>query len=121
MKEQEFISAKQEEKEAEKFDWEHIFSGDFLTYRSVKKQLWFVGYVMILMMLYIGNQYRYDRIRKEYRGVKKEVSVLRAKSMELRADLMKYSRQSHVLRRVKDRKLGLELSSEPPVVLENRE
>lgn len=118
MKEQEFISAKQEEREAEKIKWEHVFSGDFLMHRSVKKQMWIVGYIMFLMMLYIGNQYRYDRVRKEYRAIKKEVSILRSKSMELRAELMKYSRQSHVLERVKDRALGLELSSEPPVVLE---
>ncbi|MBS9768541.1 MAG: hypothetical protein KGV44_13520 [Flavobacteriaceae bacterium] len=118
MAEKEFISAKQELREAEKTSWEDLMSGDVLTRASVVKQLPFIVFIVVLMMFYIANQHKYVAIHREFGKLKKEVAVLRFKSMELRAELMKYSRQSQVLQRISDRKLGLELSSEPPVILE---
>ncbi len=97
MKEKEFISAKQELREAEKFSWEDLLSGDILTRKSVMKQLPFMLFVVALMMIYIANQHKYVAVHREFGQLKKEVEVLRFKSMELRAELMKYSRQSQVL------------------------
>ncbi|WP_116496487.1 FtsL-like putative cell division protein [Balneicella halophila] len=118
MKQKEFITAKQEQREAEKFSWNDLMSGDFLTSSLVVKQLPFIFFIVCLMMLYIANQHKYKKTHKEFGAVKKEVAVLRFKSMELRAELMKYSRQSQVLERIESKNLGLELSSEPPLVLE---
>ncbi len=117
MKEKEFVSAKQELREEEKVSWEDLLSGDILTRKSVMKQLPFMLFIVALMMIYIANQHKYVAVHREFGQLKKEVEVLRFKSMELRAELMKYSRQSQVLQRISDRDLGLELSSEPPVVL----
>ncbi len=118
MKNQEFISTKQELKEAEKISWKDLFSGDILTSTFLVKQFSFIIFCIFLMMLYISNQYQYKKVYREFGSLKKQVSVLQFQSMELRAELMKYSRQSQVLKRVEDRKLGLELSSEPPIILE---
>lgn len=121
MGQKEFISAKQEQREADKISWKDLMSGDILTRSSVVRQLPFLLYVVALMMIYIANQHSYVKTHRRFGGMKKEVAVLRFKSMELRAELMKYSRQSQVMKRIADRNLGLELSSEPPVFLEHEE
>lgn len=121
MERQEFISAKQEQREADKISWKDLMSGDILTRVAVVRQLPFLLFIVALMMIYIANQHSYVETHREFGKMKKKVAVLRFKSMELRAELMKYSRQSQVMKRIADRNLGLELSSEPPVVLEQSE
>lgn len=121
MERQEFISAKQEQREADKISWKDLMSGDILTRVAVVRQLPFLLFIVALMMIYIANQHNYVETHREFGKMKKKVAVLRFKSMELRAELMKYSRQSQVMKRIADRNLGLELSSEPPVVLEQSE
>lgn len=118
MKEKEFLTAKQEQREAEKISWKDLMSGDVLTHGIIVKQWRFLLFIVFLMMIYIANQHNYVEIHREFGEMKKEVAILRFKSMELRAELMKYSRQSQVLQRIADKNLGLELSSNPPVVLE---
>ncbi len=117
MKEREFISVKQEQREADKISWNDLMSADIFTRTAVVRQLPFMLFIVLLMMLYIANQHSYVRKHRELGRMKKEVAVLRFKSMELRAELMKYSRQSQVLKRIEDKKMGLELSSEPPIIL----
>ncbi len=117
MKEQEFVSAKQEQREEDRISWNDFMSGDIITRAAVVKQLPFILFIVALMMVYIANQHSYVKKHRELGKMKREVAVLRFKSMELRAELMKYSRQSQVLRRIEDKNLGLELSSEPPIVL----
>lgn len=118
MKRKEFISAKQEQQEAERISWKDLMSGDILTRGAVVKQLPFLLFIVSLMMIYIANQHKYVETHRRFGEMKKEVAILRFKSMELRAELMKYSRQSQVMKRIADRDLGLELSSEPPIVLQ---
>lgn len=118
MEQKEFISAKQEQREADKISWKDLMSGDILTRGAVVRQLPFLLFIVVLMMVYIANQHAYVNKHRQFSKMKEEVAVLRFKSMELRAELMKYSRQSQVMKRIADRKMGLELSSEPPVVLE---
>ncbi len=117
MKYREFVSAKQEQREADKISLVDFVSGDILTSRMVLRQLPFVLFCVLLMMLYIANQHQYVAVQREFGKLKKEVEVLGFKSMQLRTELMKYSRQSQVMERIEDRGLGLELSSEQPVVL----
>lgn len=121
MEQKEFISAKQEQREADKISWKDLMSGDILTRAAVVKQLPFLFFIVALMMIYIANQHSYVKTHREFGKIKEELAVLRFKSMELRAELMKYSRQSQVIQRIADRKLGLELSSEPPIVLMQEE
>ncbi len=117
MKEQEFLTTKQELQEADKLSWNELMSGDVFVRTEVMKYFKFLFFVVFLMMMYIANQHSYMNTYKDLRRMKEKVTDLRFTSIELKAELMKFNRQSQVLKHVQDRELGLELSSEPPTVL----
>lgn len=117
MSRDEFVSPQKEQQEAEKFSVLAFFRRDYIIRDFLKKEYPFILFLLFLSMFYIWNSYKYEAENKRLKKEKKALAVLKFKSMELQADLMKFSRQSQVLRKIKERQLGLELSSDPPVIL----
>ena len=80
-----------------------------------------VLFVMMLLVIYIGNTHYGERTTREINKIQSEVEDLRADYTTLKADLMFASKQSEVARRT--RELGLEESLKPPykIVVEKGE
>ena len=64
--------------------------------------------------MYIGNSYHAERIARQTNRLQNEVKELRAESITTAADLMYVSRQSEVQKMVRNRRLDLKESVEPP-------
>jgi hypothetical protein len=106
-----------------------IFSG---FERKLKLETWFeegfpvqylpkVLFVMLLLVIYIGNTHYGERTTREINSAQSEVEDLRADYTTLKADLMFASKQSEVARRT--REMGLRESLKPPfkIVVEKGE
>jgi hypothetical protein len=91
--------------------------------RKLKLESWFeegfpvqylpkVLFVMLLLVIYIGNTHYGERTTREINRAQSEVEDLRADYTTLKADVMFSSKQSEVARRT--REMGLRESLNPP-------
>jgi hypothetical protein len=100
--------------------------------RKLKLETWFeegfpvqylpkILFVMLLLVIYIGNTHYGERTTREINRAQSEVEDLRADYTTLKADLMFASKQSEVARRTRD--MGLQESLKPPykIVVEKGE
>jgi len=94
-----------------------LLSGSMITEKIILKNLWYVILVTFLAAVYIGNRFHAEKITRETTRLQKEVKELRAESLSVSADLMYLSRQSEVVRLVKERGLNLEELRTPPYKL----
>jgi cell division protein FtsL len=94
-----------------------LLSGSMVTEKIILKNLWYVMLVTFLAAVYIGNRFHAERITRETARIQKEVKELRAESLSISADLMYLSRQSEVIKLIKERGLNLEELKTPPYKL----
>lgn len=91
--------------------------------KKLKLETWFeegfpvqylpkVLFVMLLLVIYIGNTHYGERTTREINRAQSEVEDLRADYTTLKADVMFASKQSEVARRT--REMGLRESLKPP-------
>ena len=71
----------------------------------------------MLAAIYIGNRFHAEKITRESTKLLMEVKDLRAESLSTSADLMYISKQSEVLRLVREKGLNLEELKTPPFKL----
>lgn len=94
-----------------------LLSGSMVTEKIILNNLWYVLLLTLLAAIYIGNRFHAEKITRETTRLEREVKELRAESLATSADLMYISRQSEVLRLVKEKGLGLEELKSPPYKL----
>lgn len=114
----EFISPRQEVRESKRIGVKDLLGGGVLSKEIVTRQIPFVFFLFALILLYIGNQYRGDKIMKEIVDVEKRVKDLRSESVSVAFELMEKSRQTEVIRQTKERGLTLEEAMDPPTTIE---
>jgi cell division protein FtsL len=94
-----------------------LLSGSMVTEKIILNNLWYVLLLTLLAAIYIGNRFHAEKITRETTRLEREVKELRAESLATSADLMYISRQSEILRLVKEKGLGLEELKSPPYKL----
>jgi hypothetical protein len=94
------------------------FDGTLLTRETVIKQLPYILFLAVIAIIYIGNRYQAEKIIRETYVLQREVKDLRAESISISSDLMYISKQSEVLKMVKEKGLDLIESREPPKIIE---
>ncbi|SDC39058.1 FtsL-like putative cell division protein [Williamwhitmania taraxaci] len=91
-----------------------LMTGNMLAKEPFVKQIPYLGFIVLLTVLYIGNRFRTERIVSESEKLRKEVVNLRSESITTAAELMNISRQTEVARMVRDNGIDLEESVKPP-------
>jgi hypothetical protein len=89
-----------------------VFRGTFLTRENVVKQLPFLIFTMIIALVYISNSYSSEKLALSIERIKKENEVLRYEHILMKSQLMDYSRQSEVAKKLNG--TGLKESTVPP-------
>ncbi len=99
-----------------------LMSGDLLTDRLILKNIGYIIFLSLLGAIYIGNRFHAESHVRKSTILQREVEELRAEALATSAELNSASRHSEVLRRVRERGLGLEELREPPfiIVVRNR-
>lgn len=89
-----------------------LLDGSFLSKEGSSKELPFMGFLLLLIIIFISNTFWAQGTVRKIDKYEKEVKELRIKSISVKAKLMDNTRQTQVARRVKD--LGLVESLRPP-------
>jgi cell division protein FtsL len=95
-----------------------FISGSILTQTSIKKHLWYILFVVALSIVYISNKYQTEGILVDIIKLQKEVKELRDKSVSYASELMSISRESEVIKIVKEKGVELEELKTPPQKIE---
>jgi hypothetical protein len=98
-----------------------IISGSLLGERIILGNLGFIALLTILGALYIASRFHAEKITRETDILHEQVRELRAEAMATSAELMYLSKQSEVIRLVRERGVGLSEIKEPPYKLIVRE
>ena len=110
----EFIPTKQEIKESSKFSFKDLLGGNVLSKEVVTRQIPFLLFVTVAIILYIFNQYQGENVMRQIMALEKSVKELRAESVSTAFDLQEISKQSEVTRMVIDQGLTLQEAKTPP-------
>ena len=110
----EFIDSEKESAELKGRPVRDILNGSLLTRDIILKNIGFIIWLTFLGIVYIGNSYHAEKIARRTDKLQREVKDLRAESITTAADLMYLSRQSVVEQMVKNSRLELKESMEPP-------
>jgi hypothetical protein len=94
-----------------------IISGSLLGERIILGNLGFIALLAILGAIYIASRFHAEKITRETDRLHEEVRELRAEAMATSAELMYLSKQSEVVRLVRERGVGLSEIKEPPYKL----
>lgn len=95
-----------------------ILNGNILTKRYFQKQYGLLALLAILAIFYIDNRYYSERQLSKAISLKKEIQDLKYESLTLSAELMEKSRQSNVVRLIKEKGLDLKEMDTPPIVID---
>ncbi len=110
----EFVSPGQEVNELKKYSLKNWISGRLLIEESFRKQIPFIVFIAFLGFLYIGNRYHAEKLTRKVSQLQQELDELRAESITVASELMFFSRQSQVQKRINEYGLGLKEATEPP-------
>ncbi len=91
-----------------------VVNGSVLSKKEVVRELPFLVLLFVMAMVSIANGYYYMKTYREMVTLEKEVEELRIESLSLASDFMRMSKQSEVIKRIKEEKLNLEESLRPP-------
>jgi len=94
-----------------------LLSGNMITEKIILKYLGYISLITFLAAIYIGNRFHAEKITRESTRLQREVKDLRADALSTSADLMNISRQSEVIRLVREKGLDLEELKTPPFKL----
>ena len=94
-----------------------LLSGSMVTEKIILKNLWYVLLITFLAAVYIGNRFHAEKITRETARLQQQLKELRSESLATSAELMYISRQSEVLRLVREKGLNLEEMKSPPFKL----
>lgn len=97
-----------------------VLSGNVLVRDYLVRHIPYIILLVILAIFYIANRYKNEKIAIEEQALKEDLKNLRSESITTAAELMRISRQSEVVKLVKDKGINLEESTVPPKIIENK-
>lgn len=111
----EFDDVQNEPKESKRsMGIKDLLNGNILSRDGFSSQVPYFLFLAFIAVLYIANQYRYEKLVKKSQELQIEVKNLRAESITTAAQLMFISKQSEVAKLIEAKGLGLEESVVPP-------
>ncbi|MBN1989743.1 MAG: hypothetical protein JW783_10135 [Bacteroidales bacterium] len=111
----EFDDVQNEPKEAKRsVGVKDLLNGNIFSREGFSSQVPYFLFLALMAVIYIANQYRYEKLVKKSQELQIEVKNLRAESITTAAQLMFISKQSEVAKLIEARGLGLEESVVPP-------
>ena len=95
-----------------------FLSGNILTSEIIKKNIWYILFVVFLSVVYINNKYRTEDLLLNIIRLQNEVKEMRDRSVSFAAELMSLSRESEVIKIVSEKSMNLQELKMPPDKIE---
>lgn len=97
-----------------------ILGGTFFTTEFFRKQIYVIILISILSFFYVDNRFYCETQMSKVIELKKKIEDLKYESLTISAQLMNISRQSNVIKLVKEKNLNLVGTEAPPVVIDTK-
>src|SRR5450759_1410645 len=94
-----------------------LLSGSMVSEKIILRNLGYISLITFLAAIYIGNRFHAEKITRESTRLQREVKDLRSEALSTSAAMLYVSRQSEVLRLIKEHGLNLEELKTPPFKL----
>ena len=104
----------EETKKKERFTLGELLNGRFFESELFIKNKLLLFVIFLMLLANIAVRYKTAKVLREVDSMEKDVKELRAHSISVSADIIKLTRPSEILDRIKKSNLGLERSKEPP-------
>ncbi len=95
-----------------------ILSGNILSKAEVRKQYPYIAFMALLTFIYITNIFNNQKLYRRQDRLTTQVKELRSKSLTLSSIRMSSTRQSAILKELRERGIPLRESLSPPTVVE---
>ena len=92
----------------------NLVDGSILVKKKVLKQFPFIIFLTFLAFIYIGNRLSAESTAMRAAQLEREIKKLKAESMSLASELIFLSNKSEVSKMVKESKLNIKFTTEPP-------
>ncbi len=103
-----------EGKKKKKVTVREVLNGRFLESEWLKRNRKLLVFIFFMLIINISVRYKSEKVFREVANLEEELKELRSESISVAADLMKLSKPSEILERVKKNGMGLNPSKEPP-------
>ncbi len=113
-KEKKNIEFDEKQEEEEKFSFRELIDGSILNRRFIAKQRRFILLLVLIAFLSIANRNHAEKMVIMGDKLQNEVKEMRSHSISVSSELMRVSRESEVIRMVKQNGMDLEESLDPP-------
>jgi len=97
-----------------------ILGGTIFTTEFFRKQIYVIILICILSFFYVDNRFYCETQMSKVLELKKKIEDLKYESLTISAQLMNISRQSNVIKLVKEKNLNLVGTETPPVVIDTK-
>lgn len=97
---------------------QQVLSGSILTHAEVRRHYPYVLFMTVLMFLYIANGFHIQKLYRQHERLSGQIKELRARSLTLSSQRMIATRQSEIIRNLKEREIPLEELVSPPKVID---
>lgn len=117
MKTEENKEIEQKNETEESWSFRDIVSGRVLTLPFISKQLFLFLFLCCLAVFYIDNRYVCEQQVATINKLQSDLTTAKYEALTTSSQLMRMSRQSQVEALIKQRGIDLEVSHEPPVII----
>lgn len=93
-----------------------IMNGDILTKENIVSHIPFIGYICLVIVMYIGYGYHTQNIAQKIILLEKEIGELNSEEVTLSTDFNRLTRRAEIEKLVEDK--GLHESVDPPKKIE---
>ncbi len=91
-----------------------LLDGSLITKNLIAKNLPFVLYITVIAVIYIGNSYHAEKIKRDIVNLQKNIKDLRSEAITLQSELMYVRRQAEISRLIEKHNLDFSPSEVPP-------
>ncbi len=91
-----------------------LVNGNILTRQAVIDHLPYFLFLAFIALVYISNGFLAEENVRNLNGINREIKELRSEYITIKSELMYRSKQSEVVKIIREKELGLEESIEPP-------
>jgi cell division protein FtsL len=104
----------EDERKRERFALSELLNGKFFERELFVKNKLLMFIVFLMLVANISVRYKAAKVLREVDKMERDVKELRAHSISVAAEIIKLTRPSEILDRIKNSNLGLETSKVPP-------
>ena len=95
-----------------------ILGGDILNAQFVRRQLWLIVIVVVFVIIYVASRYQFQQDMIKIANMELELKDAKYRALSISSKLTERSRESHVLKLLKENNDSLlKASDQPPYII----